>query len=287
MVRKLFCFVLLLGLVSNVSAIPANDVWTNNMLDRDWMNPGNWSLGVVPGPGTGTTQIGGSYLGYPIAGPIIGVGDNASTGDYETMVEGQTLDIQGGSFSGPAFDLNAEGYYDDNPAIISLGQFGTGGSISILNILLGDTWYYHGAPYVEYNQWSGTCIVSDWIWLGGKMNLYGGYTKATNGMNVAASGMPNTLCTLTIYGGCGGKLSLPGDWGSDPDPNNPITGVDIVNGWIANGYLVAAGDSPGPWHIRINLDEEPGRIVLTSVPEPATIALLCLGGMALIRRKRS
>jgi hypothetical protein len=164
-----------------------------------------------------------------------------------------------------------------------LGKNDSGGAVEIGEFMCGDNWWGDGGYNVEFNQYSGTFVARGWCWMGGKMNLYGGYTKITGGFNMAPSGMPNNLCTLTIYGGCGGKLSLPGAWGGDPN----VTGIDMVNGWIANGYLVAAGDTPGPWHININTTEEPGRIVLTSAPEPATIALLCLGGMALIRRKRS
>lgn len=118
------------------------------------------------------------------------------------------------------------------------------------------------------------------------MNLYGGYTKATNGFSMASAGQPSSMTTLTIYGGSGGKLSLPEEWNLG-DPPVLYQGIDLINDWIANGYLVADGPGPGPWQIKIDLQEEPGRIVLTSVPEPATIALICVGGLALIRKKRS
>jgi len=283
----LVCFVLVMSLVSSASA--ELNIWSNVGGDRLWENPDNWSLGRVPSttePNTTNTKING--LDDPYAGgggPIINSGVNASTGLWDTWGPEWNIgmDIRGGSYSGPAFFApNVEGD-TTNPAYINLGEGLTGGTINVVNFLMGDSpWFHGGGSGATYNQWSGTCIANDYIWLGGKMNLYGGYTKATNGFAMASAGQPNTMTTLTIYGGSGGKMSLPEAWG---DPLVPA--VEIVNGWITDGYLVAAGPGPGPWHINIDTLEEPGRVVLTSVPEPSTMALLCLGGLALIRRKRS
>ena len=111
------------------------------------------------------------------------------------------------------------------------------------------------------------------------MNLYGGYMKVAGGMIIASDGQPNTLSTLTIYGGVGGGgvLSLPRSFFDD----------GTIGGWITNGYLIADGDGPGAWMIYCDLTREEGRVLLTSVPEPATITLLCLGGLSLIRKKQS
>src|SRR4030042_5424349 len=53
--KKISLLVLMMVLVSSVSA-QVND-WTNGTGDGRWMDPNNWSQGVVPGPGTGNTRI--------------------------------------------------------------------------------------------------------------------------------------------------------------------------------------------------------------------------------------
>lgn len=72
--------------------------------------------------------------------------------------------------------------------------------------------------------------------------------------------------------------------------------ADLVNGSGSGTYskaigALAAGDSVltrlGPWTITANLGEQyvPFSMNVTGIPEPATIALLSLGGL-LLRRKR-
>jgi hypothetical protein len=214
---------------------------------------------------------------------FIGPGEEFSTG-YEDVWGpefGQDCEIQGGTWSGPAFiGLNA---YNDNLADLSevnLGRNGTGGLIDIGEYLLGESWWAHDGGYVAHNQWSGTCNVRGWLWMGGKMNLYGGTTKITGGFNMDPYKNWAGYTQLTIY--------MP-----DPDPlsggrlNLPRSLYDSfeIGRWVHEGYLVAGGDAVGR-HIVYDFSEE-GRVILTAVPEPATMTLLCLGALALIRRKRS
>jgi hypothetical protein len=284
MVRKLVYFVLVLALAGNAFAVNA---WTNGTLDGLWQTPGNWSLGVLPNGADGQNmQI--NPGGGALVGPFVGAGIAASTGQFDSWAPegGLDLEIQGGSFSGPAFiGLNAYNWLADQVSEINLGRkvdnVTTGGSIDIGEFLFGESWWAHGGGYVAYNQWSGDAVVRGWCWMGGKMNLYGGKTTITGGFNMDPYKNWKGYAQITIY--------MP-----DPDPLSggmldlPVGLFDSkeIGRWIAEGYLVAGGDAVGR-HIVYDTLSEPGRVILTAVPEPATMTLLCLGALALIRRKRS
>jgi hypothetical protein len=290
MVRKLVFLVLVLAITG--TAYAQTDVWTG-ATSSNWMDKTNWSLGIVPTTDVdadfvmlvANTEIDGGTLHYP----VISAGQVASTATYDTWGPqwGATLDIVGGSYSGPAlFGLNAE-QWDSGAArsIINLGAGGLGGSINIVNLLIGDSPWWHDGKYATYNQYSGTATASDYIWVGGKMNLFGGETTVLNGMNVAVSGELAADCTVDILApsvdGNGGKLSLPLAW------YNPSVPVETtVAAWVAGGFLVSTNGT-----LVYDYVSEPGRLVISAIPEPSTITLLCigglLGGLALIRRKRS
>ncbi|MGD0655949.1 MAG: PEP-CTERM sorting domain-containing protein [Thermoguttaceae bacterium] len=280
MVRKLFYVVLVLAMAG--TAYAQVDTWlgTNS---NDWMDKTNWSLGIVPttdvDPDTflmlvANTEIGG---GHP-HNPLISLGQNASTATYDTWGPelGGQLDIQGGTYSGSAncgFVLYS--HATDATAVLNLGAGGTGGTIDVNNFCIGDDWWAHDGPNVVYNQYSGYAH-SNYLWIGGKVNVSGGELKDTGWFWLAADGETPAQCTIDISGT--GKVSLPA--GIDPD--------DIyIPGWIAAGYITANGGGGTVIEDRIS---EPGQIVLTA-PEPSTITMLCIaglfGGLALIRRKRS
>jgi hypothetical protein len=277
MVRKLvyvISFVLVLSLASSAFALSFGvevTHWTG-AVSRDWMDPCNWSLGVPDPAVNANTQI-----GLPLNGrtPIISAGQHASTSAFDTWGPefGGCIDIRGGTYgtppgSSPAFiGLNAFSPPASATSVFNMGVWdavnekyiegpSTYGAVEVGEFLCGDNWWGDGGYNVAFNQYSGTFVARGWCWLGGKMNLYGGYTKVTGGMNVAASGMPNTLCTLTIWGysdGSGGKMSLPVGLYND----------GTIANWIANGYLVANGGDPD-YHIFSDLTAEIGRVVLKS-----------------------
>ena len=241
------------------------------------MDGTNWSLGAPPTmANAANTQIDG---GTPFS-PLIGAGQIASTaaGDTWGPEWGATLDIEGGTYTGATFvGLNPEQWDSANRSYINLGRNASGGTISIQNFLIGSSWWYGGGEYVTYNQYSGTAIANDWIWLGGQMDLYGGYTESAGGINIDVAGNGSAICNLNIFApsadGDGGKLSLPDSY---------YTGGQIAT-WVAGGFIASPNGT-------LQYDEvsEPGRVVISAaVPEPSTITLLCLallGGLALIRR---
>lgn len=133
-----------------------------------------------------------------------------------------------------------------NPSVINMGKDGSGGWLDLINFLVGDSWWFHGGPYVTYNQWSGTAIIRDYVWLGGKLNLFGGIMYVFNGFNMASVGQPPELCTINIEQGI---LMLPKAYKAN------------VEKWITDGYCLAYGGTG-----QIVIEETPTRTKVTAVP---------------------
>jgi len=250
-VSCLISLVLVMLLVGSVSA--AVNQWTNATGNGRWMDPNNWSIKALPGPGTGNTQINPSAIVGDIkVGPTIGPGELAVTDAADVWgpeFGAVSFNIVGGSYVSPAFvGMVAVGTAEDARPVINLGAEGSGGWLDVKNFVIGDSWWWHGGPYVTYNQWSGTAIVRDYVWLGGKMNLFGGILYAFNGFNVASVGQPPELCKLNIEGGI---LILPATYKAN------------VEKWITDGYCVAFGGTG-----TIVIEEQPTRVEVTAVPAP-------------------
>lgn len=241
--KKISCFVFVMILVSSVSA---QNNWTNATGNGKWMDPNNWSIGV-PGPGTGNTRINPDTNIDPNnpVGPTIGPGDLATTDAADVWgpeFGAISVNIEGGSYTSPAWvGMVSVGTSPDASPSINLGADGSGGWMDVINFLVGDSWWWHGGPYATYNQWSGTAIVRDYLWLGGKANLYGGTMYVFNGVSMASVGQPADICTLNIEEG---TLMLPLLSVVD-DPETPddesVSFTTTVEGWIADGYCVAYG----------------------------------------------
>jgi hypothetical protein len=246
--------VLVMVLVGSASAL---NQWTNATGNGRWMDPNNWSMGVLPGAGTGNTQINPGFLADPnnLVGPTIGPGELAVTDAADVWgpeFGALTLNIAGGSYTSPAFvGLVSVGTSDDARPVTNLGADGSGGWLDVTNFLIGDSWWWHGGPYATFNQWSGTAIIRDYLWLGGKMNLFGGIMYVFNGVSMASAGQPADLTTLNIEGGI---LMLPANYTTN------------VESWIASGYCVAYGGAG-----QIVIEEVGGRTKVTAVP-PAPAA---------------
>jgi hypothetical protein len=245
--------VLVMVLVGTASAV---NQWTNAAGNGRWMDPNNWSMLVLPGPGTGNTQINpGQIVGDVKVGPTIGPGELAVTDAADVWgpeFGAVSVNIEGGSYSSPAFVGMVSVGTDPNAApVINLGTNGSGGWLDVTNFLVGDSWWWHGGPYATFNQWSGTAIVRDYLWMGGKVNLFGGIMYVFNGVSMASVQQPADLCTLNIEGGI---LMLPPAYTTN------------VEGWVTAGYCVAYGGAG-----QIVIEEVGGKTKVTAVP-PAPAA---------------
>jgi len=174
---------------------------------------------------------------------------------------GTTLNIDGGSLTHNGFVM---GSVAGNPDLRSVINVLNGGNLTAINLCLGDSWWF-AAPYVTLNVYdTSTVNVTDFIWLGGHMNLYGGTVNVTGGMNVAAF----THVTAAPYIGLGlTKLNI--------EAGTFVIAQDYstqFNDWIAAGYVTAYGLTPGRGaDIIVDTTTTPGSTIVTAVYNyPAT-----------------
>jgi hypothetical protein len=241
--KKISCLILMMILASSSYA---QNNWTNATGNGDWLDPNNWSIGV-PGPGTGNTRINPDTNINPNnpIGPTIGPGQLATTDAMDVWgpeFGPISVNIIGGSYTSPAFVGMVSVNTDPNAApSINMGANGSGGWLDVNNFLVGDSWWYSDGPYTTYNQWSGTAIIRDYLWIGGKVNLFGGTMYVFNGVSMASVGQSPEICTLNIEKG---TLFLPllavADNPETPEDES-VSFTTTVEGWIADGYCVAYG----------------------------------------------
>jgi hypothetical protein len=270
MVRKLLyliCFVVVLTLFSSNSEAVFYG-WTGGGLDGMWNNPNNWDQAEVPPHLSGDVGLHDQTNGSLITIPALYTADCTFGNDFGTIFGpefGMDLDIYGG--------LTYKWYMAavaDNPAARTMINMYPGSSIfGAEGIAIGDTWWYSGGPRVTMTMYEDSSADINWMWFGGQLVMYGGTMDISGG--VAMSGnIADALMRMDIYEG---TLILPDAF------------TDTVNNWISRGILVGYN---GTGQIVIDTQVNPGRTTVTAIaPEPATIALLCLGGLALIRKKRS
>lgn len=248
----------------------ADNNWTGAALDGLWGNPGNWSLGVVPAAGAGQ---GNNFINNQAGGLLITI-DSAtaavSDGDIFGPEWGMDLDIDGGSLTqmSPGFVF---------APIADAGNHGTinvknGAYMEVQELLLGDNWWFGGHPYIDLNVYdTSTVKARGWCWLGGHISLYDGTVDIGGNINMDVSAVGYAL--IDIYDG---QLIIHGDGTRDL--------VSEATIWQTNGQLKAFG---GTGNILLDTTTLPGGIIISAeIPEPATLSLLGLGILAMLKKRK-
>jgi T5SS/PEP-CTERM-associated repeat protein len=258
----LVSFVLVLAFVSNTSAVEVT--WTNSdPCDSLWSTPGNWNTMAVP---LSSEEV---HLSTIAIGPTI----DSITAAVGTNMRGPgqggatSMDIIGGSLAlsgywsiGHNEASNGTANVSDDATVTVGGSLYAGchgsATLNVGEIGVGDnsTITVSGQTILSYSSLS----------VSGHVNLYSGLLDT---YDLTGSATHDIL--IDIYEG---TLIVRNK-----------SGEGTMQGWIDGGFIVGYG---GTGTVILEHDDVTGWDTLTAIPEPATIALLSLGGLALIRRKR-
>jgi hypothetical protein len=238
-----------------------------------WSDPNNWVQLVVPPASAGDIFVDPvTYTGHVIIGAS-DVVQNAGT--LQGPEWGQTLDIYGTVIDGYA--LSTVGSLTGPTSVLNL--YGNGSVTAGDSFFVGEPWWAAGIQNATVNLYGNSQATAKYVIVSGHLNIYGGTVTALNGFLTGTAttggwGSPLVTDASRLIDIAGGKLIVVGD----------ITAQ--VNDLIARGILEGNGVVG---NVNIDLLSDPGFTVITAVPEPASVALLGLGGFAmmLVFRRRS
>lgn len=247
--------------ISGVASAGSN-LWNNAGGDSLWHNSANWSLGVVPDIGDGhivkMNQAGHLYANVTIPSSgknimgYIGTAGAPMTLDIDAAFDCVNLKFAWGSTTVAAYALIEMDDADVSASLSAyVAEFGSTGTWDMTNSLLT----------------TATVKVADDARATGIINM-------DNSRIEAGRFLPQTgTMSVTLSNGSsirGGSGTFPADlratWQS----------------WETNGWLQA-----GAGETLVYEYDNVMYTTVTAVPEPATIAILGLGSLLMIRRKRA
>jgi hypothetical protein len=259
-------------LIGSASAVTTN-YWSGAGDGTTWSQSANWVGGAVPVAGN-VWQI---YLGtgYPTATPTpitIGAADVVTAQDQLFGPEwGESLNIYGSVNTGFGFAPVGDAA---NPSVVNMysgSSLTTGDSI-----FLGDMFWFNGGPYLTVNMYGNSQMTTSYLAVGGHLNIFGGTVTANTALLTGTStagawGSPIVTDATRLIDVAGGQLIVAGD--------ATAQAADLITRGVLEGNGIVG-------NVNIDITSMAGYTIITAVPEPATMALLGLSGLALILRRR-
>ena len=264
MMKKVLCLALILSMASFAMAI--RTAWDGDT-STDYFDAANWGDGVpVAGDGCKMTDsfITPTYMPTLVNGSATCAWMEVSHGVTLTIGQDGVFTVTGAGDS-PSMGIVAPQLLPtlnlvDNGSIITTGLWAAWSGDAAINMSGTSTWLADGGvfmlgkwdddnnPGIAHMTMSGDSLLTV---TGGDFRIKGnvpGYTAYKSSLTMADNAM------VVIYGDITGK----------------------IQGYIDDGLLINA---------QVALDGQ-DNTVITFIPEPATMLLLGLGGLALIRKKR-
>ena len=280
MFKKLMVLALVLSLASAASALNVNFLGPDG---ADWDVASNWATGSVPGLADNARPAGFNIAVSTSPTKVVKVQYRGVAGSGVTIASGAVLS-------------NAGSFEHDNGSGTTLTQIDVGATLNACDQSNAASIYTaYKLGRAQYSTGHSQCtvegtmnVVSGATWGMGTPSLselafgiwgMGNWSGSSATMNIGAAGVVNADvlqmntngsadCAVLLDIATGGKMVLLSDQRS------------VVQAYRALGLIIGDG---GATQVGISYD---GSYTTLQVPEPMTIALLGLGGLALLRKKR-